>query len=101
MGSLPTRVVDHAPGSASLSLTHAGNAYPGSVDRTGHFSTPARVRGVIILHHFGDRIPAVNRARVASSISTPAMARRMLCGISLRGEQLPVLAEGLADVAQR
>jgi hypothetical protein len=38
-------VVDHTPGSASLSLTHAGNVYPGSVDRTGHFSTPARVVG--------------------------------------------------------
>jgi hypothetical protein len=35
-------VVDHAPASPSLSLTHAGYVYPGSVDRTGHFSTPAR-----------------------------------------------------------
>ena len=30
-------VVDQSPGSVSLSLTHAGNVYPGSVDRTGHF----------------------------------------------------------------
>jgi len=38
-------VVDQSPGSVSLSLTHAGNVYRGSVDRTGHFSTPARVVG--------------------------------------------------------
>jgi hypothetical protein len=34
-----------ADGFALLSLTHAGNVYPGSVDRAGHFSTPARVVG--------------------------------------------------------
>jgi len=34
-----------ADGSALLSLTHAGNVYPGSVDPAGHFSTPARVVG--------------------------------------------------------
>lgn len=38
-------VVDQPPGSASLSLTHAGNVYSGSVDRTGHFSTSPRVVG--------------------------------------------------------
>jgi hypothetical protein len=38
-------VVDHTPGSPSLSLSHAGNVYPGSVDRAGHFSTPARIVG--------------------------------------------------------
>jgi hypothetical protein len=34
--------VDHQPGSASLSLTHAGNSYPGTVDAMGRFSTPVR-----------------------------------------------------------
>jgi hypothetical protein len=33
-------IVDQTPGSGSLSLTHAGNIYPGTVDRTGRFSTP-------------------------------------------------------------
>ena len=36
-------VVDHAAGASSLSLTHAGNTYPGTIDRTGLFST-AKVR---------------------------------------------------------
>src|SRR5438270_9753739 len=35
--------VDQTPGSGSLALTHAGNRYPGTVDRTGLFSTPAVV----------------------------------------------------------
>jgi len=33
-------IVDHVSGSASLALTHARNRYPGTVDRTGRFSTP-------------------------------------------------------------
>ncbi len=35
--------VAQTPGSGSLSLTHAGNTYPGTVDHTGHFSTPAQL----------------------------------------------------------
>jgi hypothetical protein len=37
--------VSQTPGSASLSLTHAGNTFLGTVDRTGHFSTPALLVG--------------------------------------------------------
>src|SRR5260370_7848288 len=35
--------VAQTPGSGSLSLTHAANTYPVTVDRTGHFSTPAHL----------------------------------------------------------
>src|SRR5260370_41535608 len=30
-------VVAHTPGALSLSLTHVGNSYPGTVDNSGHF----------------------------------------------------------------
>jgi hypothetical protein len=41
----PTRVT-HTPGATKLSVTHAGNAYPGTIDVTGAFATtPAIVRG--------------------------------------------------------
>lgn len=30
-------IVAHTPGALSLSLTHVGNAYPGTVDNTGNF----------------------------------------------------------------
>ena len=41
----PTRVT-HTPGATKLSVTHAGNSYPGTIDVTGGFATtPAIVRG--------------------------------------------------------
>ncbi len=36
-------IVAQTPGSGSRSLTHARNSYPGTVDRTGRFSTPAKL----------------------------------------------------------
>ena len=39
-------VVAHTPGVQTLSLTHVGNVYPGTVDNTGHFTTtPTTVSG--------------------------------------------------------
>lgn len=38
-------VVAHTPGALSLSLTHVGNVYPGTVDNTGHFMAMGTTSG--------------------------------------------------------
>jgi hypothetical protein len=40
-----TTVVAHSPGASSLSLTHAGNSYAGSVTTTGAFTVPQTAVG--------------------------------------------------------
>jgi len=38
-------VVAHTPGAQTLSLTHVGNVYPGTVDNTGHFMAMGTTSG--------------------------------------------------------
>jgi len=42
--TFPTTVT-HTPGASTLTLTHAGNSYTGTVQRNGTFSTTARAVG--------------------------------------------------------
>src|ERR1700694_3611171 len=73
-------VVDHTPGSASLSLTHAGNVYPGSVDRAGHFSAPARFVGGY--HNIGYNNIAITGQFSANGFDATVQVQHLLpsCG---------------------
>lgn len=42
-------IVAQSPGSNSLSLTHAGFTYSGTVDRTGHFTIPPTQRSGFVI----------------------------------------------------
>ena len=68
----------------SLSLTHAGNVYPGSVDRTGHFSTPARVVG-------GNFNTSITGQFSASGFDATVQVQQLWpsCGYTFDGSSVP------------
>jgi hypothetical protein len=71
-------IVDHVSGSASLALTHARNRYPGTVDRTGRFSTPPLlVSGSFSISIAGQFSPTVFDATVQVDQVSPACGYRV------------------------